>query len=367
MKSSMNLADWHGDVTFFGGAYSTRPASELVGGSFAVVIANIAPSDGPALIPEKERAPYFVPCRLQDAPLVGRTAEKARSSELPTTGKQRSASHVTESRLLIADIDGVTEARIAEIEGNLRANELTYLIYSTHSHGREDKPGTRVRVLVPVDKSLNQANYNKASEGLNAVFLGGLADPSGFALHQQQGVWTTAPERAQLAFRRVYKAGVASSDALTEAAPRKAISRNPHFMPSLGVVTFDHERVESALRWIDPNAYTNWLNAAIWLKAAYGDAAFPVWVEWSESADAGSKQQNDGRYSPKRVWDELQPRITPEQGAAALFAHARDGALETAQRAGRSGGWGEYERAALIYLRAFHKRLYSEKFTRAAA
>jgi hypothetical protein len=367
MKSTMNLADWLGSVTFFDGAYNTRPASELMDVSFAVLVANVAPSDGPALLPEKERAPYFVPCLLQDAPLVGRTAEKAHAAGLPSTGKQRSASHVTESRLLIADIDGVTEVQIAEIEDNLRAYELTHLLYSTHSHGRADKPGMRVRVLMPVDKSLNPANYKKAAEGLNTVFLGDLADPSGFALHQQQGVWATTPERAHLAFRRVFKAGVAIADALVEAAPSLEASSKPNFMPRIVEVTFDRERVERALQWIDPNGYADWLNVAIWLKAAYGDVAFSLWLSWSETADASSKQQNDGRYSPQLVWDSLQPRITPGQGAAALFAHARGGAVKFTQAANRSGVWGEHERAALIYLHVFHKRLYDEMFVRRAA
>lgn len=359
--SPMPPTEWAGGMTLFNGFYATRPASELVGAPWCVVIANIAPGDAPALVSEKDRAPYFVPTVLKEAPLVNGTRSKAKSLGLPLVGKQRSAAHVVEAAMMVFDLDGIDPEQLVDIENRLTEQGLTYLLYSTHSNGRADKPGIRCRGVIPVDRALGPREYKLAAAGLNAAVLDGLTDESGFALHQQQGVWATAPERAHRAFRHTHKAGIASAAALMAVAPQPKI-RQGDFLPRAGVVRFDGDRVASALQWIDPNTYVNWVNVAIWLKAAYGDAAFPAWLAWGDGAGETSKASNDGRYAPERVWGELEPRVTADQGAAALFARARDESLAAAQAAGGAGVWGRQGREALAYLRGYHKRLYDEKF-----
>ena len=361
--SVVALSDWTGSLTTFSGFYDTCPASELVGAPWGVVLANIAPVDAPALVPEKERAPYFVPSALKDAPLVNGTRAKAEKLGLPLVGKQRSAAHVTEAHMIVFDLDGVEHEQLVSIESRLTEHGVTYLLYSTHSNGRAGKPGIRCRGVVPLDRALGPREYKLAAAGLNAAILDGLADESGFALHQQQGVWATAPERAHRAFRHTHKAGIASAAAMMAAAPTPK-TRQCDFLPFAGVVRFDGDRVANALQWIDPNTYGNWVNVAIWLKAAYGNTALQAWLDWSEGADETSKASNDGRYAPERVWGELEPRLTADQGVAALFARARDESLAAAQAASGAGVWGRQGRAALAYLRAFHKRLYDEKFVR---
>lgn len=366
LRSAASLTGWLGDLTMLNGFYDTRPASEVIGAPWGVVLANIAPGDAPALLQEKEHAPYFVPSALKDAPLVNGTRAKAEKLGLPLVGKQRSAAHVTEAQMIVFDLDGIGPEQLVSIESRLTERGLTYLLYSTHSNGRADKPGIRCRGVIPVDRGLGPREYKLAAAGLNAAVLDGLADVSGFPLHQQQGVWATARERAHLAFRRTHKSGIVSAAALLAAAPQPII-RQGDFSPRVGVVKFDRDRIANALQWIDPNTYGNWVNVAVWLKAAYGDTAFPAWLAWSEGAGETSKAGNDGRYVPERVWRNLEPRLTTDQGAAALFAHARDESLAAAQAASKAGVWGRQGCAALAYLRGFHKRLYDEKFVRDAA
>jgi len=365
LRSPVPLSGWAGGLTTFNGFYDTRPASELVGAPWGVVVANIAPGDMPALVSEKERAPYFVPTVLKDAPLVNGTLVKAQKLGLPLVGKQRSAAHVVEAAMVVFDLDGIEHEQLVDIESRLAEQGLTHLLYSTHSNGRAGKPGIRCRGVIPFDRALGSREYKLAAAGLNAAVLDGLADESGFALHQQQGVWATAPERAHRAFRHSHKAGVASAAALMAAAPQPK-PRQCDFSALAGVVRFDGDRVANALQWIDPNTYGNWVNVAICLKAAYGETAFPAWLAWSEGAGETSKASNDGRYAPERVWGELEPRLTADQGAAALFARARDASLAAAQAASGAGVWGRQGRAALAYLRGFHKRLYDETFVRGA-
>jgi hypothetical protein len=365
--SEMNLNDWHGSLSLFSGFYDTRTALELDDVSWPVVVANIAPTDGPALLVDKKRATYFVGSALKVAPLVNGTREKAAKLGLPLLGKQRSAAHITETRMVVIDMDRISEEQLAVIEKRLQAAGLTYLLYSTHSYGRADKPGIRCRVVIPFDSPLNVNDYKLVAAGANILLFDGLGDPSGFALHQQQGVWVAAPVRAHMAFRRAHKAGVASAAALIAAAPKVARpQRKVDSFAYSGPVLFDVQRVNAALEWLDPNSYKSWVDAAIWLKATYGVAAYQVWLAWSETANEASKAKNGNEYDPGKVWAEIEPRITSDQGAGALFAQARNVSLEAAQDASSMGQWDERGRMALVYLRRYHPRLYSETFGVAA-
>lgn len=327
-------------------------------GHFAGVV---APADGPALIDDKEQSPYFVPTLLKDAPLINGTRAKAERLGLPLVGKQRSASHMTTATAVCADLDGISDGQLGEVEDRLRDARATFVIFSTHSHGREDKPGNRCRLVAPVDTPLDATTYKQAAMGLNTSLLNSLADSSGFGLHQQQGVWATARERAHHAFRRMHKAGVLSMESLLAAAPMQPkVSRGSSAVREYADQLVDMDRVATALAWIDPNAYKSWIDTAIWLKAAYGDAAYPVWLAWSETAEEASRADNDGRYAPQCVWDGLGPRLQPEHGAGALFARARDAALATVTAASQTRVWGTKAREGLTYLRRFHSRLYHD-------
>lgn len=95
LHSQLPLKDWRGDLTMFEGAFRTIPCYEHENIEWPHVCAVIASPEGPARAAEKEKATYFLPCLLRDAPLVGRTLERALANSQPTIGKQRSAAHVT--------------------------------------------------------------------------------------------------------------------------------------------------------------------------------------------------------------------------------------------------------------------------------
>ena len=124
----------------------------------------------------------------------------------------------------------------------------------------------------------------------------------------------------------------------------------------------DASRATAALRWLCPNEYAIWVDVAIWLKAAYGDAAYPVWLDWGERAEQEAQAGNEGRYAPERVWAGISPRITAEQGAGALYAQARDNVVVAARNAAATGQWAGQGKAALVYLKRYHPGKYDELF-----
>lgn len=359
LLSTMPIGDWTSGLTLFNGFYATQPSSEISNEPWAITAANIAPGDGPVLVAEKDRALYFISSALRVAPLIGKTLERAKALGLPTIGKQRSSEHVTSSSMLVADLDGISEKQLAKIESNLRAAGLTNLIYSSHSHGRPDKPGVRCRLVLPVDESLNSPDYSRAAAGLNVLLLGGLADVSGFKLCQQQGTWATAPERAHLAFRRVYRGGVCSAAALIAAVPkveRRDIQHDSNVAP-VPLCGDDLRHVETALKLRDPNDYSTWAETGLWLRAAYGDAAYPVWLAWSLTADENHRADDD---TCTRKWAELVPRIPAGAGAGKFFGTTRDEAKVLILSAAGTGQWGTREKAAVLLLKSWHKREYAQ-------
>lgn len=367
LLSTLHLSGWRGSLTIFDGQLTTRPSAEIVDAPWAVVVANGAGGEGPAIVAVKQRAPHFLPCGLRVAPFVGKTLEAAVTRGEPIEGKQRSASHVTSASMLIVDLDSIAADQLARIEARLVDSGLTYLLFSTHSNGRADKPGLRVRLTLPVDAALNSSDYGLAARGLNDLLCEGLADPAGFSLALQQGIWATAAERAEKAFRRMNTAGVCSAAALIAAAP--ASPEHPDsgqgVRPS-ALTSVTVGRVREALRWWRASEYKAWIDAGLLVKAVLGDAGFPVWLAWSETAGQDAQEHNDGAYEPARVWAGLSPNLAPEVAAATLFARARDRALAVAREAGVSGDWGAAARAGLIYLKTHHRRVAADNFEEVA-
>lgn len=358
MLSAMLLTAWRGDLTTFNGFFDTRPSLEIDAATWGHIVHVIAPAEGPPAVLEKERSTYFVGSRLKSAPLVNGTLTKAKKLGLPTIGKQRSASHVTEAHMVIADLDGIAEGQVAVIEKRLIDAGVTYLVYSSHSFGRQDKPGVRCRLVVPVDMALDCAAYKRAAQGLNTLLLDGRADQSGFALHQQQGTWATAPERVELAFRRMSRAGVCSAAALQAAGP-KTEGPKPGGLHVVATEPgeFDAAHVAGALALLDANDYSDWFNALAWLKAAYGASAYPVWLAWSQTA---SEQHRANKDECAAEWAKLVTRIPAGAGAGKLFGFARDAAVSAVKQAGQSGQWGQREKSALILLKRFHPKTYAQ-------
>ncbi len=220
-KTSSNklLDDWLGSATLFRGFTGTRPSDEVKNADWEQIVTRLCP-DQPELIGDKKQGIYFVPCELKEAPLVGKTLEAAIRNGEPTTGKMRSASHVTNAGFLVIDVDGLSEADVMAGQDQMKADRLTFLAYTSHSQGREDKPGMRVRFVIPIDREVATEDYSTAWNGIDQMYFAGQAgksDSSGANMCQQQGTWACHPDRTEQAISWLNIAGVANTDVLIEA------------------------------------------------------------------------------------------------------------------------------------------------------
>lgn len=232
-QSDMPLSQWRGSLTTFDGFTGTRPTQELNNAAWGE-ISNLLCPENPAVIADKKQGQYVVPCLLKEALLVGKTLDAAIQNGQSTTGKMRSKQHVTVADFLIIDIDGMTDADFMSGLDNIKGDSLTFLAYTTHSHGRADKMGMRARIAIPLDRSVNTEDYAAAWHGFDSLYWNGqagLADSSGANLYQQQGTWCCDPSRASLATFWSSHDGVVSTDGLI-ALGRTALASNSAKMPS---------------------------------------------------------------------------------------------------------------------------------------
>ena len=368
MRSSIHVSTQRFDINIFPSFFGTYPTHEETSITVNRIGDLIAPAGGPMIVADKAKALFFLPCGLKAAPLVGKTLERAIRDGLPVIGKMRSSSHVTSGAWAKLDGDGLSEDQLASAKAKLKLAGIAYLIYSTHSHGRADKPGIRCRIIVFFDKALEPLAYQRAVLSLSLWLFGKSLDESEARLSQQAGVWCAHPERIEQAFCIRQLDGVCvSTSALLAAAPAKTNnSPNIRISSSTGPLPLDAHRVRAALLWIDPNNFVSWVNCGVFLKVAFGDAAYSLWLEWSELADQEAQAQNDGRYAPDKVWSGLTPRYEAELGARNLFSKAKDNAIMVTREAAANNVWNQRARDALVYLRLFHAELYANLFKASA-
>ena len=189
--SSKPLEGWRGSLTTFKGFTGVHPVNEIIDANWDEVVGTICP-EKLLCIYDKKLGEYFVPCLLKEAPLVGNTLEIAKKQGTPTIGKMRSKSHVTEASMLVIDVDGLTELDFFTGLEKIKNNGITYLAYTTYSHGNPAKPGMRARLVIPLDRAVNIEEYADAWHGFDGYYWNGQAgkaDPSGANLYQQQGTW----------------------------------------------------------------------------------------------------------------------------------------------------------------------------------
>lgn len=256
LSSTTGLGDWRGALTFFKGFTSTQPSETFEGLAWATFRQKICPAV-PKLVAEKKDALYFLPCLLRNAPLIGKTLERAEQNSEPTVGKMRSKDHVTESNVLIFDFDGIAASDFNGVRQFLEAERLTYVAYTTYSHGRDDKSGLRLRLCVPIDKPADSDLYVSAWNAAAKLLIVGLQkdtpatsmasvklDPSGSKLYQQQGAWVSHPDRTSKAQHWEFDAGVLIIDAL-DLAPQIEQANTPtaptvkEALPAPSVATSD--------------------------------------------------------------------------------------------------------------------------------
>ena len=220
----LSMTVWRGSVTVFLDQFSTAPSQELVDLLWSEILEILAPAAGPRIIHQKINVPYFLPCQLREAPLTGRTLDRAIAQGLPTTGKQRSGAHVTSARLQIFDLDSIEQYQLNEIRAALEIAGVAAACWSSHSIGK--KPGVRCRLIIPIDRELKAPLYSSVHRWINDQIMFGLADRTGESLAQCQGVWAVSNDRREHAFRWVLAGDVfvLPTEALTQPARPRQVS-----------------------------------------------------------------------------------------------------------------------------------------------
>jgi hypothetical protein len=357
MRSQIPIDEWRGALTAFSGFNSILPADSLTNASWEQI--RYYTCGNVAVGPDKYKLPFVVPCLLKDAQMT----EWGRRLTGKEIGKQRSGAHVTVAMWLIIDVDGLAYVIFKRRMKAMINTGRAFAVFTSWSNGLPEKPGVRARLILPVDRGLDATEYEQAWRGVDELMFDGAvsrADGSGRHLWQQQGVWSVGPDRVDLAFSKHKRGAVWSADELIAAAPK--IER-PKFTvvhdSSLKPEDFNATHVAWGVSVLDSNDYEVWFNTRAWLKAAYGDAAYGAWLEWSQTADDEHRATED---ECAKAWDELIPRIPPGAGAGRFFAVARDAAIEAVRQASASGRWGQREKAALALLRVKFKREYARLF-----
>jgi len=365
MRSDMPLSEWRGDVSGFDGQFYTTPAYQKQGVTCAELAELVCPKE-PFVTSDKSRAPYALPCTLNEALLVGKTLERAKARGLSLIGFMRSANHVTEGRWIKLDLDGAGKDDVRGLLEKLDALGIGYLLYSTHSHGL--KARNRLRLVLFLDRALPSAEYRRASQGAAQWLLGGSLDDSEAGLHQLAGVYMCHPDRRAKSFRLV-DIGTGrycvSADALLALVPkvvRPAYRSTPASVIAKG-------KVGDELRWVDANDTRTWVQVGMALKAlegALGADALGHWLAFSDSADESAKgQNNDPRYDPETMFEGFSPVMSAEAAMGQVLALGRDGAGTAVKEALSRGDLGKLGREAVVYLERRHPRFINSLLAKA--
>ncbi|MDE2416221.1 MAG: hypothetical protein KGN32_00300 [Burkholderiales bacterium] len=369
----MPLADWTSATSIYPSAMQTVPMAEHQRCTLPQLAEILAPASGPQVIANKYSGKYFTPGLLRVAPLVGKTLERAKSSGSPQTGKQRSTRHMTDSGgLLVFDFDKSDRTQVDRIAARLESECISYFLFTSWSIGLPEKPGYRVRILIPVDADLDGAAYKQTWHACNKTLFESAGDPSGDKLCQQQGCWAIGPGREKFAERRIFIGGVASVKALTPTVPqighrvatpiRQAIGKTLHWdgpHPSL-------KQIAMAVAVMDPDNYSHWdrtICLLIAISKGHGmDTAqlLRIALDFENRSAQISRSKNDSpQYSTPARFANWTPAITPSIAAASLFAMARDTAEQTYRKAVQTHVWAG-AKPAWTYLAGYHPKRWSE-------
>jgi hypothetical protein len=369
MVSAKRLDACRFAVTTYQGFTKTRPSGELSDLAWDELVEVVSPKNGPLVVADKRDATYYTPGLLKDAPLVGETLAAAKRIGAPLVGKQRSGTHVTDGAYLSNDFDGITTQVMDEVFTNFKTSGMTFVAFTSHSFGREDKPGLRFRIVSPLDREATPAEYKAVQAVFDARFCESAGDRTAGNLYQQQGVWATAQEREHMAKRWSQIGRVLSVDAMLKAAQLNYSTAQPHKTEPANSLTIGPPpsitQIKAALGVLDPNDYGTW-NAALSYCTAIAngkgvdpDAVKSAFLDYSTRADQASQRGNDlQQYDPANRFDSWVPSISPEIGAAALFSAARNAGeriyREAAARRNFKGA-----KPAWSYLAAYHPKTWS--------
>lgn len=375
MSASYSSA-WRGEVTIYGNCTSTRPERMAPNLGWSNLMGTLAPITGPIRCADKRDLTYFTPGRLrEDVPLSGKTLERARERGEPEVGAMRSAAHMTDTTFMVFEFDGLTRAQLSMIGRQVLGKGRAGLMYTTHSYGSKDKPGIRVRLILPVNVRLDANAYRIAHEAMNAVLFSGLADRTGKSMCQQQAVFGVHPERAHLAKCWRHEGAVFGlreflaqhGGAANQTRPRAKAQQSA----TPGVTANDLptlERLVQAMPYLYAGSYRDWSVGLQAFKAlgAYlpTDRLREMAVRFGETSPSDSTRAQaaatDCRYDAGAVFDSASPIMPPGAAAGVLLGMAkhRAVALVEATRGCRTAS--AEARGAATYLAAHHWRVWNE-------
>ena len=296
IQSQMPLPDWRGSITAFKGFTGTLPVQELINVIWDEVCKFLRPTR-PAVFYDKKTGTYVVPCQLQVALLVGKTLYAAQKKRISIEGKMRSKGHMTKASMVMMDVDGLSETVLIACLDNLKADGISFLAYTTFSHGAADKPGMRVRLVIPLDLPVGVEGYTIVWDALDKHYFDGRiseADPSGANLYQQQGILFCHPARFDQAKSWFYEGGVASTEVLLQLGKK---SQPPKHIPSKKSNVEESPRtyagaerninlkqIKALVNCIDPDCiYMDWVRVgmAIFYETNGNYDGLAVYAQWS--------------------------------------------------------------------------------------
>lgn len=325
------LSEWRGSITTFCGFTRTVPDKELKDARWEEVSRMLCPVK-PHILFDKNQGQYAVPCLLKVAPLIGNTLEIAKMKGASTIGKMRSKDHVTDASMLMTDIDGVSESDLMSCLDQLKAEGLTFVAYTTHSHGNPQKPGMRVRLIIPLDRAVTMEEYTAASYGFDQNYFSGQvgnADSSCAKMYQQQGTWCCHPSRITQAKSWFHNSGVASSEVLIQLG---RLIHPPVISPTAAETdrvndetsspTVPITKIIALMVWLDPDfTYLKWLRVimAVFHATQGSQEGLDLVDTWS----SGGKKYK-GYRDVLKTWKSLRLNIPNPVTYRTLIMMARD-------------------------------------------
>ena len=356
---------------------STCPDRIVRGLKWPDLMCTLAPVAGPVLCAHKQKLPYFTPGMLRDdVPLSGKTLARARERGETEVGAMRSTAHMTDTTFIVFEFDGLTQAQLKTVGSRVLGKGRAGLMYTTHSFGRADKPGIRVRLIFPVDLRLDANAYRTAHEAMNAVLFSGLADRTGKSLSQQQAMYGVHPERAHLAKCWRYEGAVFGLQEFLaqHGGPLRQTSPGPkaqqqtitpgitaNGLPSLA-------RLEQAVPLLYAESYQDWSRGLQAFKALSpylgADNLRQMAVRFGETSPSESTRAQaaptDARYDPGQVFDSSSPIMPPDAAAGVLLGMAKQRAVAVVEASRGCRTATAEARVAALYLAAHHRRTWNE-------
>jgi hypothetical protein len=357
---------------------STRPDRMVSDLAWPNLMLMLAPVAGPVLCADKQKLPYFTPGLLRnDVPLSGKTLERARERGEPEIGAMRSAAHMTDTTFIIFDFDGLTQAQLKAIGSQVLGRGRAGLMYTTHSFGRVDKPGIRVRLILPVDLRLDANAYRIAYEAMNAGLFSGLADRTGKSMCQQQAMFGVHPERAHLAkcwrhegavfglleFLALHGGAAVTQARLYSKAKQQATTLGK---TASGLTTL--ARLEQAVPHLYAGSYRDWSVGLQAFKALSPylptDSLRQMAIQFSETSPIDSTRSQaaatDARYDAGEIFDSATPIMPPDAAAGVLLGMAKKRAIAVIETSRGCRTATAEAKAAALYLAAHHQRTWNE-------